>query len=317
MTKTQAYIKAARLRTLPLSVSGIILGSCLAGFHNEQTIYETGFFNCFGTSLSDKNYIIFILAFLTTVAFQVLSNFANDYGDGVKGTDDNRVGEQRMVGSGIITSADMKRAVIITSIISLLLAIGLIYVSFGADNFLYSLLFFAIGIISIAAAIKYTVGNNAYGYSGFGDVFVFVFFGLVSVLGTYFLYTKHIDWLIVLPAISIGLLSTAVLNLNNMRDIETDAATNKNTLALKFGAKKAKNYHYVLISIALKTALAFMVLSFNSWFSLLGLVAFIPLMLHVKRISNITIPNEFDPELKKLALSTFLLAILIGIGSLL
>ena len=317
MTKTQAYIKAARLRTLPLSVSGIILGSCLAGFkvYNHPDKFD-GVIECFGCFHFERNYIIFILAFLTTVAFQVLSNFANDYGDGIKGTDDNRVGEQRMVGSGIITSDDMKRAVISTSIISLVLAIALIYVSFGADNFLYSVLFFAIGIVSIAAAIKYTVGNNAYGYSGFGDVFVFIFFGLVSVLGTYFLYLKHIDWLILLPAISIGLLSTAVLNLNNMRDIETDAATNKNTLALKFGAKKAKLYHYILVCVALISALVFIIITFKSWLSLLGLVAFIPLTLHLKRISTISIPKDFDPELKKLALSTVLLAILIGIGSL-
>lgn len=309
MTKTQAYIKAARLRTLPLSVSGIILGSCLAKFKlNDGVIHKAPF--------EDIDFLIFGLAFLTTVAFQVLSNFANDYGDGIKGTDDNRVGEQRMVATGIITSADMKRSVIIASVISLVLAIALIYASFGAENFGYSLLFFAIGIISIVAAIKYTVGNNAYGYSGFGDVFVFLFFGLVSVLGTYFLYTKQIDWLIVLPATSIGLLSTAVLNLNNMRDIETDAATNKNTLALKLGATKAKTYHYTLVGIALLSALLFMLLRFNVGFNLIGLVAFIPLGLHLKRIKKITVPKNFDPELKKLALSTVLLAILIGIGSL-
>jgi 1,4-dihydroxy-2-naphthoate octaprenyltransferase len=298
MTKTQAYIKAARLRTLPLSVSGIILGSCLAYFMVD----------------GEKNYLIFILALLTTIAFQVLSNFANDYGDGIKGTDLNRVGEQRMVGSGLISHQDMKKAVIITSIISLLLATGLIYVAFGAENFMYSFLFFSLGILAILAAIKYTVGSNAYGYSGFGDIFVFVFFGLVSVCGTYFLYTKSLNWLVVLPAISIGLLSTAVLNLNNMRDIITDAATHKNTLALKLGAKKAKKYHYALISIALKTALIFMLISFNSWYSFLGIIAFIPLVLHIKKVKAIKEPKNFDPELKKLALSTVLLAILIGVG---
>ena len=298
MTKTQAYIKAARLRTLPLSVSGIILGSFLAYFMVD----------------GEKNYLIFILALLTTIAFQVLSNFANDYGDGIKGTDLNRVGEQRMVGSGLISHQDMKKAVIITSVISLLLATGLIYVAFGAENFMYSLLFFSLGILAILAAIKYTVGSSAYGYSGFGDIFVFIFFGLVSVCGTYFLYTKSLNWLVILPAISIGLLSTAVLNLNNMRDIITDAATYKNTLALKLGAKKAKKYHYALISIALKTALIFMLISFNSWYSFLGIIAFIPLVLHIKKVKAIKEPKNFDPELKKLALSTVLLAILIGVG---
>ncbi|PSG88390.1 1,4-dihydroxy-2-naphthoate octaprenyltransferase [Aurantibacter aestuarii] len=298
MTRTQTYIKAARPRTLPLSVSGIILGSFLAHFMVD----------------GEKNYLIFILAFLTTVAFQILSNFANDYGDGIKGTDANRIGEQRMVSSGLISYKNMKLAVIITSIISLVLASILIYVAFGASNFIYSFFFFSLGILAVLAAIKYTVGRNAYGYSGFGDVFVFIFFGLVSVCGTYFLYTKSLNWLILLPAISIGLLSTAVLNLNNMRDIRTDAATHKNTLALKLGAKKSKRYHYALISIALKTALLFMVISFNSWYSLLGLVAFIPLVLHLKTVKTILQPEHFDPELKKLALSTVLLALLIGVG---
>jgi 1,4-dihydroxy-2-naphthoate octaprenyltransferase len=301
MTKKQAYIKAARPRTLPLSVSGIILGSCLAGFISNGEI----------------NILIFALAFFTTVALQVLSNFANDYGDGIKGTDANRVGEQRMVGSGLISHQDMKKAVILTSIISLCLATALIYVAFGAENFLFSFLFFTLGIIAVVAAIKYTVGTNAYGYSGFGDVFVFIFFGLVSVCGTYFLYVKELNWLILLPAISIGSLSTAVLNLNNMRDIITDKLTNKNTLALKLGAKKAKKYHYTLVSIALKTALIFMFVSFNSWFSFLGFIAFIPLVLHLKRVKSIKNPENFDPELKKLALSTVLLAILLGIGYLL
>ena len=162
MTKTQAYIKAARPRTLPLSVSGIILGSFLAHFMVD----------------GEKNYLIFILAFLTTVAFQILSNFANDYGDGIKGTDANRIGEQRMVGSGLISHKDMKLAVIITSVISLVLASGLIYVAFGASNFIYSFFFFSLGILAVLAAIKYTVGSNAYGYSGFGDVFVFIFLDL-------------------------------------------------------------------------------------------------------------------------------------------
>ncbi len=142
-----------------------------------------------------------------------MSNFANDYGDGIKGSDKNRTGEARMVSSGAITPKQMKSAMIITTIITLIIALLLIYVSFGKENFGYSILFLGLGIASIAAAIKYTVGNSAYGYSGFGDVFVFLFFGLLSVVGSYFLYTKQVDFTIFLPAISVGLLSTAVLNL--------------------------------------------------------------------------------------------------------
>ena len=211
----KSFVKAARLRTLPLSVSGIIVGSFLATNYLNTSV--DGFENIQVWSSS-----IFWLAILTTIGFQVLSNFANDYGDGIKGSDKNRTGEARMVSSGAITPKQMKRAMIITTIITLIIALVLIYVAFGKDNFGYSILFFGLGIASIIAAIKYTVGNSAYGYSGFGDVFVFLFFGLVSVLGSYFLYTKTIDFLLFLPAISVGLLSTAVLNLNNLRDREED-----------------------------------------------------------------------------------------------
>ena len=155
----KSYIKAARLRTLPLSISGIIVGSFLA--------VSAGLFN----------WLIFLLAIITTIGFQVISNFANDYGDGIKGTDAVRTGEERMVSSGKISPKQMKLAIIVTAILTIITAFFLIYSAFGASNFWYSLLFFLLGITSVIAAIKYTVGNSAYGYSGFGDVFVFVFFG--------------------------------------------------------------------------------------------------------------------------------------------
>jgi len=259
------YIKAARLRTLPLSISGIIIGSVLG----NEVYYQN-----FNTSFCDIGCPtifqspIFWLAILTTIGFQVLSNFANDYGDGIKGSDKNRTGEARMVSSGAITPKQMKSAMIITAMITLLIAILLIYVAFGKENFGYSILFLLLGIASITAAIKYTVGTSAYGYSGFGDIFVFIFFGLLSVIGSYFLYTKQIDFTIFLPAISIGLLSTAVLNLNNLRDREEDKKNNKNTLVVKLGNNKAKKYHYFLILGALITALmyVFLEMCINSFF---------------------------------------------------
>ncbi|MCL4153125.1 UNVERIFIED_CONTAM: hypothetical protein GTU68_054906 [Idotea baltica] len=258
---------------------------------------------------------IFWLAVLTTIGFQVLSNFANDYGDGVKGSDKNRTGEARMVSSGAITPKQMKMAMIITTIITLIIALLLIYISFGKDNFGYSILFFGLGIASIAAAIKYTVGNSAYGYSGFGDVFVFLFFGLLSVVGSYFLYTKNINFKIFLPAISIGLLSTAVLNLNNLRDREQDKKNNKNTLVVKLGNDKAKKYHSFLIFGALISALTYVFLEFSSMYQLLFLIAFIPLVKNVITVTKNKIPAALDSELKKVALSTFLFAILFGIGN--
>lgn len=299
------FIKAARLRTLPLSVSGIIVG-CMLGFNHTKPI---------GAKLSLLESSIFWLAVLTTIGFQVLSNFANDYGDGVKGSDKNRTGEARMVSSGAITPKQMKMAMIITTIITLIIALLLIYISFGKDNFGYSILFFGLGIASISAAIKYTVGNSAYGYSGFGDVFVFLFFGLLSVVGSYFLYTKSINFKIFLPAISIGLLSTAVLNLNNLRDREEDKKNNKNTLVVKLGNDKAKKYHSILIFGALISALIYVFLEFSSMYQLLFLIALIPLVKNVITVTKNNIPAALDSELKKVALSTFLFAILFGIGN--
>jgi 1,4-dihydroxy-2-naphthoate octaprenyltransferase len=308
------YVKAARLRTLPLSISGIIVGSFLANFSVpiNRNIELEGLLDI--GPLNEKNYLIFILAILTTIGFQVLSNFANDYGDGIKGSDKNRTGEARMVSSGAITPKQMKSAMIITTIITLIIALLLIYVSFGRENFGYSILFFGLGISSIAAAIKYTVGNSAYGYSGFGDVFVFLFFGLLSVLGSYFLYTKHINFKVVLPAISIGLLSTAVLNLNNLRDREEDKKNHKNTLVVKLGNGKAKKYHYFLIFGALISALVYVFLDFRTIYQLIFLVAFVPLIKNVKTVAQNKTPGNLDSELKKVALSTFLFAILFGIG---
>lgn len=302
----KSYIKAARLRTLPLSVSGIIVGSYLGVEHLNTISMESVKIIVWLTP-------IFWLAILTTIGFQVLSNFANDYGDGIKGSDKNRTGEARMVSSGKITPKQMKMAMIITTIITLIIALLLIYVAFGSENFGYSILFFVLGIASIAAAIKYTVGNSAYGYSGFGDIFVFLFFGLLSVVGSYFLYTKNIHFLVFLPAISIGLLSTAVLNLNNLRDREEDKINNKNTLVVKMGLSKAKKYHYFLIIGALVTALIYTFLKFESVYQLLFLVAFIPLFKNINTVAKNKIAATLDGELKKVALSTFFFAILFSV----
>ena len=303
----KSYIKAARLRTLPLSISGIILGSYLGNEFVNSLLEHT-----IRTSIWESS--IFWLAIFTTIGFQVLSNYANDYGDGIKGSDKNRTGEARMVSSGAITPKQMKTAMISTTTITLLIALLLIYVAFGSENFGYSILFFGLGIASIAAAIKYTVGNSAYGYSGFGDIFVFLFFGLLSVVGSYFLYTKMINFEIFLPAFSIGLLSTAVLNLNNLRDREQDKTNKKNTLVVKLGAIRAKKYHYFLIIGALITALIYTFLNFSSIYEFVFLVAFIPLVKNMITVSRNNTPAELDGELKKVALSTFLFAILFGIG---
>ena len=290
------FIKAARLRTLPLSISGIILGGFLA--------MSDGLFNG----------VIFSLALITTIGFQVISNFANDYGDGVKGTDAIRIGEERMVSSGKISPMQMKKAIMISVILTIIFALFLIYESFGLSNFGYSVLFFILGIVSVVAAIKYTVGNLAYGYSGFGDVFVFLFFGLLSVLGSYFLFTKEIYFLLALPAISIGLLSTAVLNLNNMRDYQNDKKSKKNTIVVKIGLKAAKRYHYSLILLSFISAVSYVVLTFTKTVQFIFLLAYIPLVIHALFVYNNKEELRLDAELKKVALSTFLFSVLLGLG---
>ena len=312
------YIQAARLRTLPLSVSGIIVGSFLGNYDSAFKLSGNFLNNSFSIGANPiYESPIFWLAILTTIGFQVLSNFANDYGDGIKGADDNRIGEQRMVASGAISPSQMKKAMIVTTIITLTVASELIYLSFGKENFIYSLLFFGLGIASIAAAIKYTVGKSAYGYSGFGDVFVFVFFGLLSVVGSYFLFTKEINFTIFLPAFSIGLLSTAVLNLNNMRDRINDKKANKNTLVVKIGAEFAKYYHYVLIIASFLFAFLYVVIQYKNPIQFLFLIAYFPLIKHLLFVIKNTDEAALDGELKKVALSTFLFGILFGLGQVL
>lgn len=302
------WIQAARIRTLPLSVSGILLGCFYA--------MSQGLFN----------WKIVLFALSTTLGLQVLSNFANDYGDGVKGTDnDDRIGPKRAIQSGNISPAAMRYAIFITAFLTLVSAMFLIYCSFKGEFLIYSLFFFVLGIIAIASAIYYTIGKNAYGYRGLGDLFVFIFFGLVSTLGVYFMFSKPtMDWLLVLPATAIGLLSVGVLNLNNMRDEESDRKSNKNTIVVKNGGAWAKKYHFFLIITAMILVLVFAIIFdfsyrdphsevFNFDFYLF-LVAYVPLVMHLIRVSKNSEPKLLDPELKKLALSTFLLAALLSLS---
>lgn len=305
-----SFVKAARLRTLPLSISGIIVGCFLGHQDAVNAVIDTS-----GVAQSSiLNSAVFWLAVITTIGFQVLSNFANDYGDGIKGTDAKRKGEQRMVASGEISPSQMKMAVIITAIVTLGVALALIYLSFGLAYLQYSLIFIGLGVAAIVAAIKYTVGSSPYGYSGFGDLFVFVFFGLLSVVGSYFLFTKSIEWTIFMPAFAIGMLSTAVLNLNNMRDREQDEKAGKRTLVVKIGAEFAKYYHYYLLAGAFLFAMAFILIQYRSPFQFMFALAFLPLCKHAYVVYRNTDNSLLDSQLKIVALSTFVFAILFSLG---
>ena len=297
MASLKSWIKAARLRTLPLAMSGILMGAALS--------YLDGGFNR----------IVTILAVVTALFIQIFSNFANDYGDSQKGTDNqHRVGPKRTVQSGEISPYQMKIGMIVLIILSLVTGIWLVAEGTKGLNLNTFLLFLAFGIVALIAAYRYTAGSNPYGYAGFGDVAVFLFFGLLPVVGTYFLNTHRITPELFLPAISIGLFSTGVLNLNNMRDIENDRNSGKHTVVVRMGSSKAKTYHSLLIVIGILSSILFITLSGKSAFQWLFLLAFPLFIRDLIQINRIVEPRKFDPFLKKLSLTTLLFTVLFGVG---
>lgn len=287
------WIQAFRLRTLPLALSSIIGGTYIV-IPSEKI-----------------NILVFVMALVTTTFLQITSNLANDLGDGLKGTDnDERIGPKRAVQSGDISISAMKKGVLIFILLSLVSGILLLFFAFESFNYLFVTLFI-IGIAAIGAAIKYTYGKGAYGYYGLGDLFVFVFFGLVGVSGSYFLQTQEISLHAVMMSIHIGLLSMAVLNLNNMRDIENDRASGKNTIVVKLGLKRAKRYHILLIAGSFISSLLvsyFSKMYLKDSFFLIG-VPYLILFQHGLKAARINEPKLFDPELKKVAIATLLSSI--------
>lgn len=295
--KIQIWLKAFRLRTLPLALANAVMGSFLA-------LADGGF-----------RWEILILTLLTITFLQILSNLANDYGDAVSGKDTHeRVGPQRVTVTGLVTKKAIKRMII--AFVTLTVISGTALILIGLDNLNWKelLLFFGLGLAAIVAAIKYTMGKNPYGYKGLGDIFVFVFFGLVGVMGTYYLHTHWMEISLFYPAAAIGLLSTGVLNINNLRDIETDAKTGKNTLAVKKGPAFAKAYHLVLVSAAMLFATAYTITEYYSpwqWLFVLSIPLFIR---NVIRIYKHQSADQLNNELKNLALATFFFALSFGIG---
>ncbi len=289
----RSWIKAARLRTLPLAFSSIITGMALA--------IESG----------SKPWDLFILAIITTLFLQVLSNFANDYGDFQNGADNaGRIGPSRAIQQGWITPRAMRLAIILISILTLIFGIILLYRAFdGQIDFLF-LIFLLLGLAAITAAIKYTSGKNPYGYQGLGDISVLFFFGILGVTGSYFLFSGKVQSVVFLPALSIGCFATSVLNLNNMRDIETDAASGKITMAVSLAKERAKFYHYLLILVGWLSMFVYVLSQANHALDWLCVLALIPFLIHLLKVRNAKLSIQFDPELKKVALSTFLFSLL-------
>ncbi|TVZ51811.1 1,4-dihydroxy-2-naphthoate octaprenyltransferase [Dokdonia sp. Hel_I_53] len=298
MPSFKIWLSAARPRTLPLSISGILVGGGLA-------LQEGAF-----------NWTVFLLSLFATLGFQIISNYANDYGDGLKGTDNkDRVGPVRAMQSGLLTESQLRWAIILTSVFTTSIVVVLIYTAFGGDQLLLSLLFMILGIAAIISAIKYTVGKSAYGYRGLGDIFVFIFFGIIGVCGSFYLFAQFLSIYQFLPAITIGALSTMVLHLNNMRDREADQKVGKNTLAVYLGKDGSLRYHLILYVVAVLSWLTFLLMTAIDLLSYISLIAMIPLSMHMVKVYKTTSHVLLDPELKKVALSTFVLALLFFIGS--
>lgn len=301
------WIQAARLRTLTLSLSGIIMGSFIAKWRLKE---EGGFWD----------WKIFALAILVTLLYQILSNYANDYGDGVKGTDKLRINEAeaRAVASGKITASQMKTAVIITAALSFVATLALLYTAFIPKFMNEFYIFIGLGLLSILAAIGYTVGKKPYGYMGLGDIFVFIFFGLVSVCGSYFLFTKTFSWDVLIPGVAIGMLSMAVLNLNNMRDMENDEASGKKTLALKLGFRNAMVYEIVLLQLPILLMLLFLMMNGfqerGNYYAFMVMILLFPFTALRRKIMQVKEHKDLDPFLKQVGILTFMTALLTAVG---
>lgn len=293
--KVKCWIEAARLRTLPLSVSGIIVGSALAF---SQTEFDV---------------LLFSLLMATTVLLQILSNFANDLGDFQHGTDNaDRVGPKRTLQSGGLTVSDMKRGISVAVILSLIVGMIMLWVAFGFGTCFW--IFLVIGILAIIASIRYTVGRNPFGYRGLGDFMVLVFFGLATVVGSYFIVTQSLSvesWLL---GFALGFLSMGVLNINNLRDAESDLKSGKRTIVVKLGVKFGQAYHLTLcvLSVAL---IAYCLYCQSSALSLLWIaLPSVLLLLHGLKVFRADDVKKLDPELKKLSLTTLLMSVLFAVA---
>ena len=298
MSQTKVWLHAIRLRTLPLALASIGLGSFLAAFEGKF------------------RWPVFLLSGLTTIFLQILSNLANDYGDSAHGADhSDREGPVRAVQSGGIKPKSMKLAVYIFIGLSLISGLSLIFISISGFSLEFIILF-VIGLLSIGAALNYTMGKNPYGYAGFGDVFVILFFGFVGVMGTYFCHTGTFSAQALLPALSCGLLSTAVLNVNNIRDIESDEKAGKMSIPVRIGRKNAVIYHWILIVLAIASMTIFVINQYQSPIQFLFLLTTPLLFFNGIKVSSIKEAKKLDPFLKQMAISTLLFILTFGIGNL-
>jgi len=289
------WISALRLRTLPLALASIGMGGFLAASHGAFRLD------------------IFLLSLLTTASLQILSNLANDYGDSIHGADNaDRKGPSRAVQTGVITKGQMKVAIAIALAIALALGLTLLNLS-GIPTKVF-ITFLGLGIAAIFAAILYTNGARPYGYIGLGDISVFLFFGWLGAIGTYYLMTGAFSWDLLLPGSACGLLTVAVLNVNNIRDIESDLIAGKYSIPARLGRQKATVYHIALLVIGMLCAAIYIALHYASPKQFLFLLAVPLLLINAKAVKTKLAAQDLDPYLKQMAISTLAFVLFFGIG---
>lgn len=298
--RSAVWLNAMRPRTLPLAIACIIMGTSLAA--------ADGSFN----------WIVALLCILTAVLLQILSNLANDYGDSLHGADHvERRGPKRAVQSGLVTAQAMRRAIVVASLLAIASGLALLWFAFGADAFSFTFIFILLGAAAIGAAITYTAGKMPYGYVGLGDLFVLIFFGWVGVIGSYFVQTTHISWLLMFPATACGLLAVAVLNVNNIRDLESDRLAGKRSIPVRLGLERARVYHWTLLITATLFATAYVLIHYISPWQFLFLLA-VPLLarngLAISRTADLP---SLNPWLKQMSMASLVFVTLFGLGHIL
>ncbi|BAO66312.1 1,4-dihydroxy-2-naphthoate octaprenyltransferase [Candidatus Karelsulcia muelleri] len=288
------WIYAFRLNTLPLSLSGIILSSFIS--YSEKGIF---------------NVHIFIWSSLTSIFLQILSNIANDYGDGIKGTDNiYRIGPKRTIQSCMISKKKIRIALIIFSVLSFISNIILLFDYFKKKNYYIIIVI----LICILSAIKYTIGYHPYGYKGLGDLSVLIFFGFISLEGNYYLYNNHLNIKLLLLCFSLGFLTVSVLNINNMRDIDNDKKNKKYTIPVRIGLKKSKIYHILLMIVPFILSIIFVIITYKSIYQYIFIILILPTIIHLNKIYKISNNKDFNNELKTAVYINILYALLMGIG---
>lgn len=299
-TTWQVWVEAARPRTLALALATAGLGLALAWADGHRDL------------------TVVLLTLFTATLLQILSNLANDYGDSLHGADSGvRAGPKRAVQSGRITRQAMRRAVILVALLTMVSGLALVWLAFGAAGLYLVLLFLVLGAAAIWAAIAYTASNRPYGYAGFGDLFVFVFFGLVAVSGSYFLLAHRLPPVMLLPAIGGGLFSVGVLNINNIRDVESDQQAGKFSIPVRVGPRRARLYHWLLLGGGFGAALLYVLLTYRSPWQLLFLITAPLFLRNGLAVWRSYTAAELDPLLKQMSLSTLLFVITFGLGHIL